>query len=288
MPRFMRSVALTLLAVVTLLSAAASAAETTPAPPDWQDQQGPSVYAQGNQAAQTVVNKPDRYAPTNDVRETNAPSPPAPVVAAPRIDTTVMPAIHTTTSEVNEPAGRRLAPPTKSGDQLSSPSDRPNAGARKMLDFGLPTQSIYTVATALAVVIGAFLVFAWALRRGSKGSRNGRTLLPADAVKVLGRVPLAARQFAELLRVGNKLVLVAMTPAGPTTITEISDPAEVDRLVGICQQSDTYSTTKAFEQVFQQFSHEPTGGTFLGDEPLPPSFSPAASAYRSHRGTTRV
>jgi hypothetical protein len=101
-------------------------------------------------------------------------------------------------------------------------------------------------------------------------------------------MPLAARQFAELLRVGNKLVLVAMTPGGPATITEVTDPVEVDRLVGLCQQFDPQSTTKAFEQVFQQFSSEPTSGGFLDSEPMPTSLSAAAMAYRTQRGAGRA
>jgi flagellar biogenesis protein FliO len=147
---------------------------------------------------------------------------------------------------------------------------------------------MFTVVTALAIVIGAFLVFAWALKRGSKQSRNGRGQLPADAVSVLGRVPLAAKQYAELMRVGNKLVLVAMTPSGPTTITEVTDAAEVDRIVGLCQQISPHSATKDFEHVFRQLSNEPTTNTFLGSEPLPSSFSPVASAYRSQRGAARA
>jgi flagellar biogenesis protein FliO len=142
--------------------------------------------------------------------------------------------------------------------------------------------------TALAIVIGAFLLFTWAIRRGGKSSGTRRGFLPSDVVDVLGRVPIAARQFAQLLRVGNKLVLVALTPEGPTTLTEVTDPAEVDRLVGLCQQMDPKSTTNAFEQVFQQFTTEPTGGGFLGSDPLPSSLTTAASAYRSHRGAARA
>ena len=84
------------------------------------------------------------------------------------------------------------------------------------------------------------------------------------------------------------LVLVALTPEGPTTLTEVTDLAEVDRLVGLCQQTDAKSTTKMFEQVFQQFSAEPTSGSYLGSDSLPSSISAAASAYRSHRGTARA
>jgi flagellar biogenesis protein FliO len=151
------------------------------------------------------------------------------------------------------------------------------------MDFGIPTKSLYTMGTGLAIVVGAFLLFTWVLRRGGRG-RLGRGMLPADAVSVLGRVSLTSKQVAQLLRVGNKLVLVALTPGGAETLTEVTDPVEVDRLMGLCQQNDRHSTTQAFEQVFQNLSREPAPSGFLGGESLPNSISPAAAAYWSHRG----
>jgi hypothetical protein len=106
--------------------------------------------------------------------------------------------------------------------------------------------------------------------------------LPGDVVSVLGRVPLAARQFAHLLRVGNKLVLVTLTPSGAETITEVTDPVEVDRIVGLCQQFNPHSTTKAFEHVFRQLSRESAPVGF--GESLPQTISSAAAAYRAQRG----
>ena len=120
----------------------------------------------------------------------------------------------------------------------------------RLADFGIPLQSAYTMITGLSIVIGAFLLFTWAIRRGGKSTAARRGMLPNDVVDVLGRVPLAARQFAQLLRVGNKLVLVALTPTGPTTLTEVTDPAEVDRLLGLCQQMDAKSTTKRLSKSF--------------------------------------
>jgi flagellar biogenesis protein FliO len=142
---------------------------------------------------------------------------------------------------------------------------------------------MYTVLSALAIVIGAFLLFTWAVKRGGRAARR-RGQLPADVVSVLGRVPLTARQFAELLRVGNKLVLVSLTPNGAETLTEVTDPAEVDRLVGLCQQNNPFSTTKAFEHVFQQMSAEPTPGGFLGNEAVMNSLASPVGAYRANRG----
>jgi flagellar biogenesis protein FliO len=140
---------------------------------------------------------------------------------------------------------------------------------------------MYKIITGLAIVVGAFLIFAWALRRG--GRTAGRGNLPADVVSVIGRVPLAARQFAELLRVGNKLVLVSLTPNGAQPISEVTDPAEVDRLLGLCQQNNPHSTTKAFEQVFRQLSTEAAPSGFLGADPMPTSFASPAGAYRAYQ-----
>ncbi len=117
--------------------------------------------------------------------------------------------------------------------------------------------------TALAVVLGLFLLVAGLVRRGSKRS-NGR--LPEEVVSVLGRVPLAARQFAELIRVGNKLVLVSRTPGGAEPLVEITDPAEIDRIVGLCRQTSTKSSTAEFDQIFRQLADETAPVGFLGNE----------------------
>jgi flagellar biogenesis protein FliO len=261
--------------------AAAQAAGSTPPPPNWQDVPAASVYTQQcqNGVCSAECNKPSEAA---------LPSVPTPAPQSARYEhSAVVPATYEAPVAASEPASRRLAPPSSRSELASEKNGRSTSAAR-MLSSALPTQSIYTVVTGLAIVIGAFLLFTWAMRRSGSRTGSRRGMLPSEAVSVLGRVPLAARQFAQLLHVGNKLVLVAMTPSGPTTITEVIDPAEVDRLVGLCHQFDPHSTTKAFEQVFQQLSNEPTSSGFLGNEPLPTSLSPAALAYRSQRGTARV
>lgn len=254
------------------------AGQTTPAPPNWQDGQGPSVYMAASRRPPAVASA------SEDARYAAAP------IAPPKIDSAVVPAVAQEPVAVssNEPS-RKLAPPSNFDNHASGQIDRADEGARRVPSFGLPVQSIYTVVSALAIVIGSFLLFAWAIRRNNRNTGTRRGSVPTDAVAVLGRVPLAARQFAELLRIGNKLVLVAATPNGPTALTEISDPAEVDRIVGLCQQFEPNSATKAFEQVFQQFSSEPANGGFLGSDPLPTSLASAATtAYRSQRGSGRV
>jgi flagellar biogenesis protein FliO len=126
-----------------------------------------------------------------------------------------------------------------------------------------------------------FLLCAWAVRRGT---RKANLSLPEGVVSVLGRVPLAARQFAELIRVGNKLVLVSVTPAGAETLTEVTDPVEIDRLLGLCQQRHAHSSTAEFDQVFRQLADESTPSGFLGADARPHNPRPSDDPFAAYRG----
>ena len=108
-----------------------------------------------------------------------------------------------------------------------------------------------TVGGSLAIVLGLFFIVAWAMR---KTAPRGSLLLPKEVFEILGRAPLGARQQVQLLRCGNKLLLVSITPNGTETLTEVTDPLEVDRIAGICQQAHPKSATTAFRQVFQQLA----------------------------------
>jgi len=104
---------------------------------------------------------------------------------------------------------------------------------------------------SLAVVIGLFLGLVWLLRRGSPKAAR---LLASEVVELLGRSPLAGRQQMHVIRFGNRLLLVAVSHDGAETLAEITDPLEVDRLAGLCQQTQTNSATHAFRQIFGQLA----------------------------------
>jgi flagellar biogenesis protein FliO len=120
---------------------------------------------------------------------------------------------------------------------------------------------VVTVASSLAIVLGVFFLVAWALRRAAPAAA---TVLPGEVFEVLGRAPMASRQQVHLLRCGKKLVLVSVTPAGAETLTEVTDPVEVDRLAGLCRQAHPSSATAAFRQVLGQFAAARPSGGFLG------------------------
>jgi flagellar biogenesis protein FliO len=117
-----------------------------------------------------------------------------------------------------------------------------------------PLTAMLTVGGSLSIVLGLFLVVAWAMR---KTAPRGSLRLPKEVFEILGRAPLGARQQVQLLRCGSKLLLVSITPHGTETLTEVTDPLEVDRIAGICQQGNPKSSTVAFRQVFQQLATKP-------------------------------
>ena len=119
---------------------------------------------------------------------------------------------------------------------------------------GLP--SLVTMIGGLAVVLGIFFLVAWGMRRATPGAAM---TLPNQVVEVLGRAPLAGRHQVHLLRCGHKLLLVSVTPDAAETLAEITDPFEVDRIAGLCEQSRPNSSSATFRRVFQQFSHEGKG-----------------------------
>jgi len=140
--------------------------------------------------------------------------------------------------------------------------------------------SLGTTVGSLAVVIGLFLIVVWGMRRALPGHV---ATLPKEVVDVLGRAALASRQQVYLLRCGNKLLLVAVTPAGVETLTEIVDPFEVDRLAGLCIQSQPHSTTAAFRQFFHQFEQEPAAASSPDSDRTSPLDAGYARANRPRR-----
>jgi flagellar biogenesis protein FliO len=185
-----------------------------------------------------------------------------------RDDQALIPATQTTEIVQQEPArdSRRLAPLSRKELLDAEPvGSTPRAGK---LPFELPNiSSLGTAGTGLVLVVGLFLVCVSLMRRGGPSPTSP---LPRDAVAVLGRIPLAPKQFAHLLQVGNKLVLISISADHTDTITEVTEPAEVDRLLTLCTKGNKQSSSAEFQRMLQQMSKEPARG-FLGKQ--------AASAY---------
>ncbi len=90
--------------------------------------------------------------------------------------------------------------------------------------------------------------------------------MPSDVFEVLGRAPLAGRQQAQIVRFGDKLILLAVSATGVDSIGEVDTPEEVDRIVSACQSQRGDSISNSFQQVLSQFAREPAPNSFLGED----------------------
>ncbi len=170
-------------------------------------------------------------------------------------------------ASANERQPLKLAPRSETGGRQLA---RPNPAA----NFA----SLGTVGGALAVVLGLFAIIVWITRRvGPTGSAP----LPREAVELLGRTTISGQHAVQLVRVGRRLLLVALAPQGATTLTEITDPAEVERLTAICLRQRPDSSSASFAQTVAQLERESTGRSFV-DQRRPAS-SAASARSRSAR-----
>jgi flagellar biogenesis protein FliO len=144
-----------------------------------------------------------------------------------------------------------LSPASTSGGLQLRPPSQSSPGLTPAKGRGMPP--LATVLASLAVVVGLFLIVAWTM---SKTAGAAAVRLPNEVVETLGHAPLTARQQVHLLRCGNKLLLVSVTPGGAETLTEITDQEEVQRLASLCRQRQPGSSTAAFRQVIQQYVAE--------------------------------
>lgn len=146
-----------------------------------------------------------------------------------------------------------LPPPAADGEGLaiSPPSERLARQLQKSPEQRTTRNGSVGVLASLAVVVGLFLLLAWVIKRGMPAAAAP---LDASVVEVLGRAPLATRQQVHVIRFGNKLLLVSVTPGGAETLSEITDPLEVDRLSGICKQTGADSATGSFRQLLERYA----------------------------------
>jgi len=154
----------------------------------------------------------------------------------------------TAAANTSEPI--RLSPRREHGTVLLHPKGKAGASDAVM---GLP--SMVAVGGSLSLVLGLFFLVAWLLRRRTSSQPRR---LPRDIVDVLGRSELPGNQQLQLVRVGHKLILLWVSQSGVETLTEITDPTEVDRLAGLCQSRDPSSSAATFRHIIDQFRHDPT------------------------------
>ncbi|MEO1497226.1 MAG: flagellar biosynthetic protein FliO [Planctomycetota bacterium] len=170
----------------------------------------------------------------------------------------------TTDAEPHETTA--VAEPRRLSFSAAAPTDTPAKPLslpdplQALAGWNPTTESLVTTGSGLALVVGLLMLTAWTLRKAQP--RSARPL-PKEVAEVLGRAPLGGRAQAQLLRLGNKLVLVSVAPDHAETLCEITDESEVARLRAICDQPSGGSAA-AFEDLFGQMADAPAEEGFLG------------------------
>lgn len=116
-----------------------------------------------------------------------------------------------------------------------------------------------TTAIGLAIVLIVIALAARAFRNMVPGMSE----TPSGPVSVLYRTFLTPKQSCCLIRVGDRLILVGISGDNMQTLSEITDPQEIDFIRGQCMQVRPRSTTQAFREILG-------GSKRMWDETLEP------------------
>ncbi|TWT39426.1 flagellar biosynthetic protein FliO [Blastopirellula retiformator] len=153
----------------------------------------------------------------------------------------------------------QAAPSEAAGGPLTLPKrrEKPSSPVGSILPSAESKQRTATIVASLMLVVGLFLIFAWA---GKKKLPTANSRLPQEVVQVLGRAQLQGRQQLQLVRVGSRLLLLSVTPHGAETLTEITDPLEVESLLVHLRQNGNGNMTANFQEVLQKMGEKPARG----------------------------
>ncbi len=139
-----------------------------------------------------------------------------------------------------------------------------------------PGQSLTQTLGSLALIVGGFLVIVFVL----KGKKKTVESKP-DLIEVLYRTSLTPKQQIQMVRWGERLLLIAISASNVETLAEISDPAEVHRILLLCDKPES----TAMESVFQNLLRAKSGAESsprAATNPRP-AMEPQPAQYRTER-----
>ena len=155
--------------------------------------------------------------------------------------------------------------PLDNKDPLAKPLTPPkDSGAGAFSGFSaMSMKPLMTTGLSLGLVLALFCAIVW-LSKKSGGKAN--RALPNEIVEVLGVTAITPKQQMQLVRLGNKILLLSMTQQGVQPIGEVTDPEEVARICAVCQSNRPNSMSNTFRQVLNQLENERTSSGFLGSQ----------------------
>jgi len=117
---------------------------------------------------------------------------------------------------------------------------------------------------ALVFVVGLIFVVRAMVQKlaGRSGALAGALgaggRAPSGVLEVLGRYPVARGQSFVLLRLDRKILLLAQTAAGYSTLTEVSDPDDVASLVIKTRDEEGATNAARFNDLLKRMERDPS------------------------------
>lgn len=142
---------------------------------------------------------------------------------------------------------RRLNETTESRPRPLPVRSTPTAAAESTPRTLPASTSVWGSLVGLAVMVGGMLVASRWLRTHGPASLRG---LPNEAVEPLGQRVLSRGVAVHLVRCGSRMLVLGVGPDGIRTLSEITDPVEVDLLAGACRRRDETAGGNSFAQLF--------------------------------------
>lgn len=153
---------------------------------------------------------------------------------------------------------KRLKPPVNPG--ASVPDDVPT---REQFDEefaqaepAVQSYSIWRAVFGLAFVIGLILCISYLLR--FMNSRGLRLDLRGNHIRIVDAVQIGMNRGLYLVQVGSKLLLVASTDKGLSYMTEITDPGDVESILGGENSGETSTFAGALKNAAGKVAGEKT------------------------------
>lgn len=143
--------------------------------------------------------------------------------------------------------------------QLGNNESRSSDAAQS---FAMPYNTMLQTGIALTVVLALMVGCFWVFRKTAPKSMQG---LPLESLEVLGNAPLTAKQHLRLVRVGNRVLLLAVSETHTQTLTEVTDENEVNHLLEQCQGKRTSSSQQTFRSLLSESERDRANG-FLGSQ----------------------
>jgi len=164
---------------------------------------------------------------------------------------------------VGADAGRPLFPGTfRPPVATPMPQERTSEAATTGVAALLPTVG------PLALVLVAIIGLGWLLSRLTRGNASlaASARAPAGILEVLGRYPLSRGQSLVLLKLDQRVLLLAQSaatrsaPGSVTTLAELSEGEDVASILMKVSESEQTGPASKFNRLLDQFNSEPGAG----------------------------